>query len=71
MRRKIELYIGDRLADLSDQALVLYNYTMEDLLKPTAVKNSYSKQVTLPATPANDAIFGYYYRLDRRDFMAL
>lgn len=66
MRRKIELYIGDRLADLSDQALVLYNYTMEDLLKPTAVKNSYSKQVTLPATPANDAIFGYYYRLDRR-----
>ncbi len=66
MRRKIELYIGDRLADLSDQALVLYNYTMEDLLKPTAVKNSYSKQVTLPATPANDAIFGYYFRLDRR-----
>lgn len=66
MRRKIELYIGDRLADLSDQALVLFNYTMEDLLKPTAVKNSYSKQVTLPATPANDAIFGYYFRLDRR-----
>ena len=65
MRRKIELYIAGALADLSDQGLVLFNYAMTDLTKPTAVKNSYSKTVTLPGTPANDAIFSHAYRVDR------
>ena len=66
MRRKIQLYINDSLADLSDQSLVLYNYAFTDVENPAAVKNSYSKQVTLPGTPANDAIFGGIYRSDRR-----
>ena len=66
MRRKIELYIGECRADLDDQALVLYNYAFTDLQAPTAVKNSYSKQVTLPGTPGNAAIFGHPSRPDRR-----
>lgn len=66
MRRKIELYIGSRRADLDDQGLVLYNYAFTDLEKPTAVKNSFSKQVTLPGTPGNAAIFGHAGRVDRR-----
>ena len=65
MRRKIQLYIGESRADIDDQALVLFNYAFTDAEKPTAVKNSYSKPVTLPATPANDAIFGFYARADR------
>lgn len=65
MRRKIELYIGGRRADLNDQALVLFNYSQTDIQKPTAVKNAYSKQITLPGTPANDAIFSGSYRVDR------
>ena len=66
MRRKIELYIGGQRADLDDQGLILYNYAFTDLEAPAAVKNSYSKQVTLPGTPANDAIFGHFARPDRR-----
>lgn len=65
MRRKISLYIADRLVDMDDQNLVLFNYTMEDLSNPTIVRNSYSQQVTIPATPANNKIFGDYFRLDR------
>lgn len=65
MRRKIELYINGTLADLSDQGLILFNYALTDLQKPTAVKNAYSKQVTLPGTPQNDAIFGHIVRTDR------
>ena len=65
MRRKISLYIGERLADISDQSLVLFNYALTDLEKPSAVKNSYSQQITLPASPANDTIFTHAYRLDR------
>ena len=65
MRRKIELYIGGRPADLDSLGLILYNYAFTDLQNPTAVKNSFSKQVTLPATPRNLAIFGHPQRTDR------
>lgn len=65
MRRKIELYIGGIQADLDDQNLILYNYAFTDLETPSAVKNSFSKQVTLPGTPANAKIFGHTARVDR------
>lgn len=65
MRRKIELYIDGSMADISDQGLVLFNYAFTDMENPAVVKNSYSKQLTLPGTPTNDVIFGHYYRTDR------
>ena len=65
MRRKIALYIADRLVDLDDQSFILMNYTMEDLSNPTIVKNSFSQQVTLKGTPNNNKIFGDIFRLDR------
>ena len=65
MRRKITLYIDGKQADISDQSFLLFNYAFTDIEKPTAVKNSYSKQITLPGTPANDAIFSHIYKLDR------
>ena len=66
MKRTIELYIDGKPADLDATGLVLLNYAFTDLEKPTAVKNSYSKQITLPGTPANADIFGSIARLDRR-----
>lgn len=65
MRRKISLYIGDQLADLDDQSFILFNYQMDDLSNPTIVKNSYSQQITLKGTTANNRIFGDYFRTDR------
>ena len=65
MRRKISLYIADNLVDLDDQSLILFNYTMEDLLNPTIVKNSYSHQITIKGTPNNNRLFGDIFRLDR------
>lgn len=66
MKRRISLYIADRLVDLDDESLVLFNYSMEDLTNPTIVKNSYSHQFSVKGTPNNDAIFGDLFRLDRR-----
>lgn len=65
MRRKISLYIADRLVDLDNQSLVLLNYTMEDMANPAIVKNSYSQQITIKGTPNNNKIFGDIYRSDR------
>lgn len=66
MRRKISLYIADQLVDLDDQSFILFNYTMDDLSNPTIVKNSFSQQITINGTPANNRIFGDSFRLDRR-----
>ena len=65
MKRKIALYINGSRADLQETGLVLYNYAFTDNDNPTAVKNSFSKQITLPGTAANAAIFGHISRLDR------
>lgn len=37
------------------------NFSFTDLTHPTAVKNSFSKTVTLPGTPTNNAIFDKYF----------
>ena len=65
MRRKISLYIADQLVDLDDQSFILFNYTREDLSNPTIVRNSFSQQITLKGTPANNKIFGGSFRTDR------
>ena len=65
MRRKIELYIEGRMADIDEQGIILYNYAFTELQTPSVVKNSFSKSVTLPGTPTNASIFGHYHRLDR------
>lgn len=65
MRRKIELYIGGQRADLSEQGLILYNYTQEDAENPTIVRNSYTQTITLQGTARNNRIFGHYFRSDR------
>ena len=65
MRNKVQLYIEGLRADLDDGSFLLLNYTQEDLSNPTIVRNSFSKQITLKGTPANDEIFGHLYRNDR------
>lgn len=64
MKRRITLYIAGQPCDLQDDGLVLLNYQREDLYNPAVVRNSYSQAVTLPGTPANDQIFGHYFRAD-------
>ena len=66
MRRRVSLYIVDRLVDLDDGSFILFNWAQEDLSNPTVVKNSYTQQITLKGTPGNNAIFGDYFRVDRR-----
>lgn len=65
MRQHIDLYIADQLVNLDESSFILFNYTMEDLSNPTIVRNSFSKQITIPGTPNNNKIFGGIYRLDR------
>lgn len=63
---KITLYIAGKKVDLDNDSFILFNYTMEDLSNPTIVKNSFTKQITLKGTPANNEIFGNLHRADRK-----
>lgn len=65
MRRRIQLYIAGKLADLEEQGLLLYNYAFTDLQLPSVVKNSFSKQITLPATAQNLALLGHPENVQR------
>lgn len=63
--RRLTLYIAGKRADLDDASFLLMNWTQDEASSPATVRNSYSQPVTLPATPANNAIFGYFWRPDR------
>lgn len=65
MRQEIHLFIGGAEVEFSTPPSILYNYTETDLRKPTAVKNSFSKSITIDGTPQNNDIFGHIWRLDR------
>lgn len=66
MKSDFRLYIGDNLVELGDNPNILYSYTVDDLRNPTAVKNSFSKTITLEGTPNNNKIFGQYWNVERR-----
>ena len=68
MKRRIALYIGSTpaKADLGEDSFVLMNWSNGDLTEPAQIKNSWSRQITLPGTPSNDTIFGFIERPDRQ-----
>lgn len=64
--RNIRLYIGGKRADLDENTTLPFTYQTSDAEMPTAVKNSYSKTVSLPGTDTNLRIFSGLNLLDSR-----
>lgn len=64
--KNIRLYIGGKRADLDGSLNIPFTYQTSDSQMPTAVKNSYSKTVTLQGTEQNRRIFDGLWRLDSR-----
>ena len=62
--RNIRLYIGGKRADLDESTSVPFTFQTTDAEMPTAVKNSYSKTITLQGTDTNRRIFDGLWRLD-------
>lgn len=60
-----KLFIGGKPIDCSEDLSLPITYTLEDLSNPVVVRNSYSKSITVPATPSNNAVFGSFWKLDR------
>ena len=65
MKRSVHLFIGGMEVEFKTTPDILYNFKVDDLLSPAAVKNSYSKTVTIPGTNANNRIFDNRTRKQR------
>lgn len=63
--KNIQLYIGQEEVELSLTPDLLYTYQITDLSNPTAVKNSFSKTLTIEGTQRNNNVFGQYWNLER------
>lgn len=60
----IELLINNQHVDITDDVEITLNATNTDFSNPTAVKNAYSKTISLPGTKTNNKVFSDLYRLD-------
>lgn len=69
--QRLRLFLSYRHRELdlgsAGDTLILWTYTREDADAPAAVRNSYTKSITLPGTPRNNAALGYMYRPDYAD----
>lgn len=63
---KVRLYIAGNEVDFGEgDNLLLFTYSAADLDAPAVVQNSYSKEITLPPTKRNAAVFGALWRPDK------
>lgn len=61
----IELYIENRLIDLSEDIEINFTYETLDPDKLLSIKNSFSKTVNIPGTANNNITFGHIFRMDK------
>lgn len=65
MHNDIRLFINGKELEFSKDPSILLNYKETDLRRPTVVKNSYTKQITVEGTPANNMVFDHIWSLER------
>lgn len=61
----IELYIENKKIDLAEDLEISFTYESIDPDKLSSIKNSFSKTVNIPGTPANNITFGHIFRSDK------
>ena len=62
---KTELYIENRLVDLTADVNVPITFSVADIRNPDKRRNAYSKTVRLPGTKRNNEVFGHAYNLQK------
>ena len=68
MKRDLRLFLDGQEVELQKNPNILYTYAVDEVLNPTAVKNTFSKSVEIPGTKNNNRIFNNVFALDRTGF---
>lgn len=58
------LYINGQKIDIENEELFLFKYSNNDVIDPQAIKNSYSKTISIKGTPNNNTVFNNLWKLD-------
>lgn len=58
------LYIKGKYVDVDDDQLFLFTYSNNSVESPEAIKNNYSKTITIAGTPNNNKLFDELYLVD-------
>lgn len=61
----IKLYINDSEVDLDNTLDIKLNKKLEDIINPTVIKTTFSRNINIPITNNNNKIFSQYYRFDK------
>lgn len=61
----IELYINNKKVDLDDNVDIKLNKKLEDIINPTVINTTFSRNINIPKTANNNKIFSHYYRFDK------
>ena len=65
MVQEIHLYLDNKEVFFSEPPEILFTFQRIDYTNPTAIKNSFTKTVTIEGTPENNKVFGEIYLLGR------
>ena len=65
MKTKVRLFINGRELEFSGDPAVLYNFNLDSVANPTAIKNQYTKQIQVEGTSTNNKIFGDIWDVSR------
>ena len=65
MVQNIQLFIDGKEVEFSTPPDILYTYQITDMTNPTAIKNSYSKSITVEGTKNNNDLFGHIWNVER------
>ena len=68
MKRDLRLFIDGEEVELQKNPNILLTYSVDDVVNPTAVKNTFSKTVEIAGTKNNNRIFNNIFSLDRTGF---
>lgn len=71
MRQEIHLYLGGKEVFFTEPPEILFTFQRIDYTNPTAIKNSFTKTITIDGTPENNMVFGEIYNLGRTQNVAL
>ena len=61
---RVDLYIGSQAVDFFDGESIELNMSVQNIKDISKVFGDFSKSFTLPASPANNAVFKHYYNVD-------
>lgn len=71
MVQEIHLYIGGKEVFFSEPPEILFTFQRIDYTNPTAIKNTFTKTITIEGTPENNDVFNEIYLLGRTQNVAL